>query len=392
MLRICSQYFTHVFAAEPSSPNQKIGFMKLGEIISGFEEKLPLGLQEEWDHCGLNLGSRKQNVTGVLFSYDVCLEAVEFARRHKCQLIVSHHPFRMCAQVAMNLDDYEGRLIAACIQNGIALYSAHTNHDASTHSLNFHYLKKLHTENILPLKPVTEELFKLVVFVPIEHTGKVMDALFLVGAGGIGHYGECSFRASGLGTFKGDNTTHPAIGKKNQRATVSEERVEVLVAKDRINAAINAMRKVHPYEEIAYDIFRLENKRGDVGLGAVGDFESPVTLKQLIPTLKKIFRTRHIRFVDNGKTLFHRIGICTGSGANLIEHARHTGCDLFITGDVKYHQAIDAKRAGLAIADVGHFYSEIDSVKILKTLFADVFGKKLKLLEYQGLRDAFRFL
>lgn len=363
--------------------------MKLHDIITDFEKIIPLALQEDWDHSGLNLGSAQSKVTAVLFAYDVCMETVAAAKKRGCQLIVSHHPFRMRASVNLDLDSYEGRVIAACVKNGIALYSAHTNHDASEHSLNFHYLKKLGLIDIKPLKPVTEELYKLVVFVPHSNTAEVMNALFAAGAGGIGHYSECSFRVAGTGTFKGDEATNPAIGKKNVRESVAEERLEMLVPAAQLPAVLKAMQQAHPYEEVAYDLFKLTKTRDDLGLGAYGDFLRPLAGDNVLKKLKALFRTNTIRFVANGQKKFSRIGICTGSGTSLMARAKALGCDLFITGDVKYHQAIEAKRGDLAVADVGHFHSEIDSVRLLMNLFADLFGDNLKLHLYTDLNDAF---
>jgi dinuclear metal center YbgI/SA1388 family protein len=366
--------------------------MKLHQILTSFESVIPLSLQESWDHCGLNLGNRNANVTGVVFSYDACLEAVAFAQKNKAQLIVSHHPFRMKAPVSIDLETYEGRLIEACVKNGIALYSAHTNHDRSDLSLNRHYLRKLGLKTLRPLALAQESLLKLAVFVPREHTERLMDALFAAGAGGIGNYSECSFRVPGLGTFKGNANSHPRLGERNRRETVGEDRVEALVTADKARAVVAAMKQAHPYEEVAYDLFKLENRRDDVGMGMFGDWDEPVSRTLAVAKLKTLFRVKTLRFAGKPGGSFKRVGICTGSGASLIPQALAAGCDLFITGDLKYHQAVEAKRCDLAIADVGHFYSEIDSVKILKTVFTDLFGAKLKLHDYVGLKDAFEFV
>lgn len=266
--------------------------MRLSALIQKLETRLPLTLQEDWDHGGVNLGSRNQEIKTVLFSYDVCLEAVRAAVKRRAELIVSHHPFRMQAAVDIDLDDYEGRLIAACVKQGIALYSCHTAHDASEDSLNFHYLKKLHLKNIRPLRPS-----------PLA------------------------------------SDTQPLLG-----------------------------------------------------LGAVGDHSVGFTRTGLIRRLKSLFRCRSLRFVDGGKKRLRRIGICTGAGMSLLSEAEKNGCDLFITGDVKYHQALQAKRNALSLVDPGHFACERDSVVILQRIFMQIFGPSLKVHVYTGLRDVFETL
>lgn len=363
--------------------------MQLSHLIQQLEKRLPLALQEKWDQSGLNLGSPSARVRSVLFAYDVCRETIAEAKKKRCGLLVSHHPFRLKADVQINLDNYEGRIIQACLKNNIALYACHTNHDASADSLNFHYLKKMGIKNIKPLQPVPMPFFKLAVFVPHTHTQKVMNALFAQGAGGIGNYSECSFRSAGTGTFRGNESSHPALGRKGKREEVKEDKVEVLVREDLLSATITAMKQAHPYEEAACDVYAIKNKMDCLGLGAWGTMPRSVSKTEFIQKLKRLFKTRHVRFVPSNKPRFQTVGICTGSGASLIDRAIQLKLDLLITGDVKYHQAIHAKRHNLAITDVGHFYSERESVVVLKNVFQELFGKNLKYHLYTKLRDAF---
>lgn len=365
--------------------------MKLADIITAFEARIPLALQEPWDQCGLNLGSPSQEVKSVLFSYDVCKEVVKAAVRKKCQLIVSHHPFRLRGDVKINLDDYEGEIIATCIRNNIALYASHTNHDASADSLNFFYLRKLKLNQIQPLTTAPIKLLKLIVFVPTTHTKRVMNALFKAGAGVIGNYSECSFRTRGTGSFFGNEFTNPAIGKKLRREEVDEERLEVILKDHDRAKIIGALYQAHPYEEVAYDLYALENKMESLGLGAWGVASKALSKAEVITRLKRLFKTKNIRFVQGSQKKFKRIGIGTGSGASLLNEAFKKKLDLFITGDVRYHQAIEAKRRDLAIADVGHFYSENQAPEVLRNVFRELFGDRLKLSVYKGLKDAFVF-
>lgn len=365
--------------------------MKLHTIIQKFEEEIPLGFQEKWDHCGLNLGSLKQNITGILFAYDACLEVIDAAIQKKCQLVVTHHPFRMKADVNLNLDSYEGRLIQKCIQNNIALYCAHTNHDVSRHSLNFHYLKKLGLKNIRPLKSPDEALYKLAVILPEKHQSKMMTALFSAGAGALGNYTEGSFSCEGISTFKANQNATPHLGRKDTQTSVPEIKLEVIVSQHHLNQVLNVMRQNHPYEEPAYDLIRLERKRSDIGLGTCGEWEKPKSKKEVIQEIKRIFKAPAIRLICDRQKSFQKVGICTGSGSSLISYALRKKCDLFITGDMKYHQAVEAKRDGLAIADVGHFYSEKDSILILKRIFQEKLGNSIRLHAYTKLQDVFEY-
>ncbi len=364
--------------------------MKLSIIIQKFEKQIPLALQEPWDQCGLQLGDPSAEVKSILFAYDVCKETIQAARKSKCQLIVTHHPFRMKGDTAVRLDTYEGKLIEACIKNGIGLYASHTNHDNSIESTNVRILKELGLSNIRPLQPSLIKLYKLIVFVPQKHREEVLTAIFNAGAGTMGNYDECSFSVAGTGMFRGNESTHPFIGKKGERTLVEEERIEVIVKEPDLKHVIARMIEVHPYEEVAYDIYPLENKMTSQGGGAVGSFDRPVKQDVLIQKMKTIFNIPMLRFVSSPKQSFKTIAICTGSGTHLLNAVIAQKADLFITGDVKYHQAVHARRHDLALADVGHFHSEQLSVEILKEIFQKLFGRKLNYFAFKGLQDPFK--
>lgn len=365
--------------------------MQLKDIIKKWEQILPLSYQEKWDHCGLNLGNPSQNITRVLFAYDICHEVVRFAVQNKCQLIISHHPFRMRGDINIRTDSYDGQTIELCLKNNIALYSCHTNHDASALSLNRHYLNKLGLHNIQPLVPPPQKLIKLVTFVPQTQAKPVMQALFDAGAGNIGNYDECSFSTPGTGTFRGNEKTNPAIGKRHHREHVAEDRVETIVPQDLLGQVLTALKTTHPYEEVAYDLYPLENQRQDIGLGAIGEYKEPLGKRELLTKIKSLFKAPVLKWVGSQQKKFSRVAICTGSGTSLMDAALRKQADMFITGDIKYHQAIEAKRQDLALVDVGHFYSEIDSVNVLKTIFDTNFKNLSPSLEYKKLKDAFEF-
>lgn len=105
---------------------------------------------------------------------------------------------------------------------------------------------------------------KLVVFVPLSHADSVREALGTAGAGTIGNYEFCSFSVRGIGRFRGNATSNPTIGTPDVYETVEEERIEVVVPRDMLSVVIEAMRKTHPYEEIAFDVYPLEDSPPDL--------------------------------------------------------------------------------------------------------------------------------
>lgn len=362
----------------------------LSDIIKQFEGKIPLSYQEEWDTGGLQVGSRSGKVTRVLFAYDPCHEVVREAVKKKAELIVTHHPLRMKPWKNLDLDSYDGKTVEEAIRNGIAIYSAHTSHDSSPHSLNRHYAKELGLRNLKPLKPQTDSPFcKLAVFVPATHTQKVMDALFKAGAGHIGNYSSCSFRTEGTGTFKGEKGTKPFLGKPGVLEEAAETRVEVIFEKNSLSRVLGEMLAAHPYEEVAYDVYPLGNQRTEIGSGIKGELKKAIKLDVLVHKVKELFDVKSLRLTGDVDKSIQTVALCTGSGTSLLGEVIAQKIDLFITGDVKYHYAVDALRNNVALIDVGHFQSEIKSVSLLRDLFKSLFGSKLELMEYTKLKDPF---
>ncbi len=363
----------------------------LSEITHEFETHIPLSLQDKWDKSGLQIGSPSQKISRVLFALDLCHEVVAHAVKKKCQLIVSHHPLNLTGFQRIDLDTYEGKIIQDSMKHRIALYAAHTNHDRSQYSLARQVVADLGLTKIKPIREEAQSPYcKVVVYVPHTHTHKVLEALFAGGAGQIGDYGECSFRVEGVGTFKGGQSTHPFLGAPGVREEVIEDRLEVIAARAKLKSAIVHMLKAHPYEEVAYDIIDLENNPGNLGMGMYGEFPKPVLMASLIPIIKKYFGNQNIQFIGKANQKISSVGFCNGSGASLLSDIIRKKIDLFITGDVKYHSAIDALRSGVNVVDVGHFESEIASADLLKKLFGQWFGKKLELHSYHQLKSPFQ--
>jgi hypothetical protein len=100
---------------------------------------------------------------------------------------------------------------------------------------------------------------KIVVFVPETHTDVVREAMGKAGAGKIGKYSYCSFSSKGIGRFKPEDGANPHIGEVGKLEEVVEERIESVCLRENLQEVISAIKKVHPYEEIALDVYSLEN-------------------------------------------------------------------------------------------------------------------------------------
>ena len=344
--------------------------MKVKEIRKVLEEFAPLKLQESYDNAGLVCGSNEWDVKGVLCTLDVTEEIIDEALKLGDNLIVAHHPVIFQAIKSLTGKTATERILIKALQNNIAIYAAHTNMDNISTGVNQKICDKLGLINCKILSPGTGNLVKVVTFVPENFASQVRDALFTAGAGNIGNYDSCSYNISGQGTFRGGESTHPFVGEKGKLHFENEIRIETVVPRFRLNSCIDELIRVHPYEEVAYDIYPIENEYNSIGSGMIGEFETPVTHKEFMDMLKRTFNIPAIRYAGLIKEHYKRISVCGGSGSFLLNKAIGLNSDVFLTSDIKYHQFFEAEQK-LLFCDIGHYESE----QFTKEIFYDLLNK-----------------
>jgi len=333
--------------------------MLLKTIAKKIEAKYPLNLAYDWDNVGLLVGDFNMNIDKVLVVLEANEKVIDEAIEKNIDLIITHHPFIFKKMNKINTMDLKGKLIYKLIKNDIALYSMHTNFDIAYEGLNDYFMKLMGFEDSKVLEITnTETLYKLVVYVPNSHADKVKNALSDAGAGHIGNYSHCSFATSGIGSFKPLYNSNPYIGSLGEVELVEEVKIETIVPQRILGGVINSMIKVHPYEEVAYDIYKLENKGNHVGLGRISKLQENLTLEELCNKIKEKLNMDHIRVVGNLNDKISKVAVVTGSGADMFKKAKKSGADVLITGDMKYHDAQDALDIGMNVIDCGHFNTE----------------------------------
>lgn len=345
--------------------------MILAELIQYLESLAPLSYQESYDNSGLLVGNYNKEVNSALISLDCTEEVVEEAISTNCDVIISHHPIVFKGLKRFNGNSYVERVVMKAIKYDIALYAVHTNLDNVFDGVNRKIAEKLKLQELSILAPKGGLLNKLVVFVPKAKADSLRTALFKVGAGAIGNYDECSFNVSGLGTFRANEGANPYVGRLGERHMEMEERIEVIYPQHLERKLLVAMYENHPYEEVAYDIYKLENTFERVGGGMVGFLPSPLTELEFLAHVKENLHLEVIRHTRLRKKNVHRVAVCGGSGSFLLSQAVKVGADVFITADYKYHEFFDAE-AKIIIADVGHFESE----QFTQELLLEIIQKK----------------
>lgn len=331
--------------------------MQISEITRFLESLAPISTQESYDNSGLIVGNPTQEVTQVLISLD-CIEAVvDEAIAKKCQLIISHHPIVFRGLKRLNGSDYIERTIIKAIKNDIAIYAIHTNLDNYQFGVNYEIGKRLNLEGLSVLQPKKESLSKIACYIPKEHVKSVSESMFQAGAGTIGNYSECGFGTSGMGTFRPNDAANPFLGEKNQLEFVDEVKFEAVCPNHLVRKVVSAMKTAHPYEEVAYEVYAMQNENPHLGSGMVGTLKEPMESMEFLKFLKETFHCGVIRHTSIQKSHVEKIAFCGGSGSFLLPAAKNSGADVFVTGDYKYHEFFDAEDA-LMIADIGHFESE----------------------------------
>ncbi len=341
--------------------------VKLQTIMDWIEELAPLSLAESWDRTGLAVGDPASEISHVLVALDVIEPVIEEAKETKAELILTHHPMLLFRKIeSIRKDSALGNRIYALIENGIAAYSAHTNLDIAKGGTN-DVLAELIGLREVKLLEVTEqeEWKKIVIYVPTEALEDVRNAICGAGAGHIGNYSHCTFQTAGEGTFLPLAGTSPYVGKTGELTHVAEARLESIAPKAEVEKILAAAKAAHPYEEMAYDIYPVEQSGKEEGIGRIGVLPEEMTFAAFAKQLKDVLGLDAIRLVGDGKQKVKTVALCTGSGAEFLETAKQMGADVYLTGDIKYHEAQKAVEMGLCVADVTHYASEVLIVPIL---------------------------
>jgi len=330
--------------------------MTIKEIEQIVEAWAPTWTAWERDNVGLQIGDRTRKISKVLVALDVTEQVVLEARSAKVDLIVSHHPLLFRPQSSVTSASAVGRMLLKLAESKIAVYSAHTNLDFTRHGVSFALAGALGLRNIGFLSPLKGTLAKVVVFVPAPYADRVADAMSSAGAGVIGDYGACSFRTEGTGTFRGSARTKPFVGKAGNLERVDEVRLEMVAPRARTQAVVAAMKRAHPYEEAAYDLYHLDNEDPNYGMGAVGSLSAAQSLKSFLKRTKRVLHAEALRYSGDLRKQVKRVAVCGGSGSDLLSSAADAGADVFVTADVRYHAFHEA--GNIALVDAGHWETE----------------------------------
>lgn len=348
--------------------------MNLKEIISKIEERIPMPQAEDFDNVGLLCGNPDREITGILVCHDALEIVVDEAIEKNANLIVCFHPIIFSGLKSITGRNYVERTVLKAIENKIAIYAIHTAFDNDYFGVNYKICEVLGLKNQKILMPKKDNLKQLVVYVPKEFSEKVKQAVFDAGAGNIGFYDECSFSVSGKGSFRPLPGSNPFEGETCVRETTDEEMLYFIYEDHKQNRIVSAMKSAHPYEEVAYQIYNLDNENQYAGLGRYGELENEMEASDFLSFLKDQFGLKIIRHTEFPSKKIKKVGVLGGSGASGIKAAMAAGCDAYLTGDLKYHDFFMAENK-ILLCDIGHFESEQFVTQQLFEILSEKFPK-----------------
>jgi dinuclear metal center YbgI/SA1388 family protein len=344
-----------------------------------------LAVEGDRDRVGLAVGSPEDVVERVLVALDPTLEAVAEAAAAGAGLLLTHHPLLFRPLNAVRTDAPVGAVVAAALTRGVALFSAHTNLDVVEGGVSSVLAEALGLGEVEVLAETEgEPLVKLVVFVPATHAEAVRQALGKAGAGHLGRYGHCTFSAPGTGAFLPEEGTQPFLGRAGELERVEEERVETILPERLLPSVVQAMRRVHPYEEVACDVYPLQNQAAPVGLGRVGRLTQELTLAGLVDRVKAALGVDHVEYLGEPERLVSKVAVCGGSAGDLAANAVFRGADVLVAGEVKYHDGLTARQQGLAVIAAGHDATERVIVPALVRRLQEEAGRLRLKVEFRG--------
>ena len=347
---------------------------RLADWITLVDASYPEREAQGWDATGVQVGAPDDEVRTVMVTLDVTDAVLDEAAGAGADLIIAHHPLLFRPLERLTPDTAAGRLALRAARQGCAIVAAHTNFDAASPGTTDPVTDALGLTDVRPLQTLPAEdlgTVKLVVFVPQEDTDAVLAAISDAGGGRIGEYDQCSFRTTGTGTFRPSAAANPAVGARGERNEVVEDRLEVIVPQGLLGRVVEAMTEAHPYEEVAHDLIPLTAAPPERGIGRIGTLPAAESLRDLADRLAVALDTRHLRVVGDLERRVRRVAACGGAGDGLIGVALAAGADLYVTGDLRHHPALDAATQGLALIDAGHWATEAPALSALTDTLAE---------------------
>ncbi len=343
--------------------------MTVADVLSTLDAWAPPGQKADFDRVGLQVGDPAQEIDRVLVALDLTPTVIDEAAETGAGLIVTHHPLLFKPVGRVTATDGVGSLVWRLGRAGISYAAIHTNLDAAHGGVSFALAEQLGVRDAQILAPLDGVMRKIVVFAPTTAADAIRQSMAAAGAGEIGAYEDCSFTTTGTGRFLPREGAAPAFGEVGVPEAVEEVRIEAVVPSWAVGAVRRAIRRAHPYEEPAIDVYPLEGTTTRQGYGAIGTLDAPEPLAAFLGRVRDALGAGALRYVgDDGRTV-QRVAVCGGSGLSFLPAALRADADAYVTADVTYHRFFEALdvdgRPRLALVDAGHYETEAITERLI---------------------------
>ena len=338
--------------------------MKIQEITALLEEWAPKDYAEDFDNVGLLVGNPQSKCSGVLITHDVIENVIDEAIRKSYNLIVCFHPIIFSGLKNLTGKTYVERIVKKAIKNDIAIYAIHTALDNQSKGVSYTLANALGLSNLQVLVPQKNTLKQLTTYVPKQNFSALLDKLYESGAGVLGQYDECSFITDGIGSFRGNENSQPYLGQKMIREKVDEIQLNLIFKKHLEQKVIQALFENHPYEEVAYELYSIDNSNQEIGMGSVGELKKEINEKEFLSMVEEKLETKFLRHSAMSDRKIKKVAVLGGSGSFAISNAKKIKADAFITADLKYHDFFQAENQ-LLLVDAGHYETERFTKKLI---------------------------
>ncbi len=352
--------------------------MTIREAVNIIAARFPVELVTDHDNVGLIVGNYDDECKKISMAYELNENVVNEAVKRQVDLLITYHtPLFRPAKSFTTSTSHPNPLVEAA-RSRLNIFAIHTALDVVRDGLNFDLAARLGMKHLRFLSPLKDTLYKLVVFAPETHADQVRHAMAQAGAGKIGNYLECSFSVNGVGTFVPNDSASPFVGESGKLDHVEETKIEMVVEKHRLRGVLNAMSAVHPYEEVAYDLYPLKNEAVNLGFGVMGDLEPPLATKDFLSHLKETLELEFLKVSNISDRDVRKVALCAGSGYTFYNDAIRSGADIFITGDVKHHDFREAKSCPTVLVDATHQGTERFVTELMYRLIEKLFKGKVE--------------
>lgn len=339
--------------------------MKVRDIYNILNEWAPFRGAYDFDNVGLLVGDMEQPVHKVMLALDPSLEVIEQAVKAQVQLLITHHPLTLEKIKTVTRDTHVGRMLHMLIANQISLIAAHTNLDVAQSGVNDVLAECLNLQDVHSVvDKYHNDHVKFTVFVPKTHTESLLEGLNALRIAIFDGYDSCTFTSNGTGRFRPCEGADPFVGTVGSLASVAEDRVEMLIPKERMAEIIEVVKQHHPYEQPAYEIIEVQQPQLGTGILRIGRLPKPLTTRAWARILREQYGFQNINYTLPDK-LIQSVAVCGGSGIDLFRTAQQHGADVLVTGEMKYHVAQEACVQNMAVVTLGHQESELPVVGAL---------------------------